>query len=366
MRAEDLTTTTTTMSQGAAGTAGGPRPLGAFRRGSDPARAIALALAIWAIGGFATTVIWAIGDDGYYWPVWVWYGLAIPVALQVGLRWAWAKPPGFKRRIAVQAAISATLFACECAAWAIAGRDGVFWPVYSATGYLVLLGLHAAIWGRMSPEREAALADRIDQLTRTRRGALDVQAAELRRIERDLHDGAQARLVALSMHLGIAEDKLADQPEVAAMFRRARDEAGAAIAELRDLARGIAPPILADRGLVAAVESLGRRSAIPVEVEADVPARPAPVLETAAYFVVAEALTNVAKHAPQASAVVTVDLDDQRLLVVVADDGPGGADPQGGGLTGLRHRVEALDGRLAVTSAAGDGTTIRAELPCGS
>jgi len=168
------------------------------------------------------------------------------------------------------------------------------------------------------------------------------------------------------MHLGIAEDKLADQPEVAAMFRRARDEAGAAIAELRDLARGIAPPILADRGLVAAVESLGRRSAIPVEVEADVPARPAPVLETAAYFVVAEALTNVAKHAPQASAVVTVDLDDQRLLVVVADDGPGGADPQGGGLTGLRHRVEALDGRLAVTSAAGDGTTIRAELPCGS
>src|SRR5689334_16232836 len=121
MRAEDLTTTTTTMSQGAAGTTGGPRPLGAFRRGSDPARAIALALAIWAIGGFATTVIWAIGDDGYYWPVWVWYGLAIPVALQVGLRWAWAKPPGFKRRIAVQAAISATLFACECAAWAIAG-----------------------------------------------------------------------------------------------------------------------------------------------------------------------------------------------------------------------------------------------------
>jgi signal transduction histidine kinase len=191
-----------------------------------------------------------------------------------------------------------------------------------------------------------------------------VQAAELRRIERDLHDGAQARLVALSMQLGIAEDKLSDQPEVAAMFRRARDEAGAAIAELRDLARGIAPPILADRGLVAAVESLGRRSVIPVEVEANVSARPAPVIETAAYFVVAEALTNVAKHAPQASAVVTVDLDDQRLLVVVADDGPGGAVPHGGGLTGLRHRVEALDGRLTVTSAAGEGTTVRAELPC--
>ncbi len=366
MRAEELTTTTTTMSQGAAGSTGGPVAPAGPRGGSDAGRMIALQLAIWAIAGFATTVIWALGDGGYYWPVWVWYGLAIPVALHVGLRWAWAKPPGFKRRIAVQAALSATLFGCECVAWAIAGQGGVFWPVYSGTAYLVLLGLHAAIWGRMSPEREAALADRIDQLTRTRRGALDVQAAELRRIERDLHDGAQARLVSLSVQLGIAEDKLSDQPEVAAMFRRARDEAGAAIAELRDLARGIAPPILADRGLAAAVESLGKRSAIPVEVEADVPGRALPVLETAAYFVVAEALTNVAKHAPQASAVVTLDLDDERLLVVVADDGPGGADPHGGGLTGLRHRVEALDGRLTVTSPAGEGTTIRAELPCAS
>ena len=366
MRAEELITTTTTMSQGAAGSTGGPVAPAGLRAGSDAGRMIALQLAIWAIAGFATTVIWALGDGGYYWPVWVWYGFAIPVALHVGLRWAWAKPPGFKRRIAVQAALSATLFGCECVAWAIAGQGGVFWPVYSGTAYLVLLGLHAAIWGRMSPEREAALADRIDQLTRTRRGALDVQAAELRRIERNLHDGAQARLVALSMQLGIAEDKLSDQPEVAAMFRRARDEAGAAIAELRDLARGIAPPILADRGLAAAVESLGKRSAIPVEVEAEVPGRALPVLETAAYFVVAEALTNVAKHAPQASALVTLDLDDERLLVVVADDGPGGADSHGGGLTGLRHRVEALDGRLTVTSPAGEGTTIRAELPCAS
>jgi signal transduction histidine kinase len=277
MRAEELTTTTTTtMSQGAAGSTGGPVAPAVGRAGSDAGRMIALQLAIWAIAGFATTVIWALGDGGYYWPVWVWYGLAIPVALHVGLRWAWAKPRGFKRRIAVQAALSATLFASECAAWAIAGQGGVFWPVYSGTAYLVLLGLHAAIWGRMSPEREAALAERIDQLTRTRRGALDVQAAELRRIERDLHDGAQARLVALSMQLGIAEDKLSDQPEVAAMFRRARDEAGAAIAELRDLARGIAPPILADRGLAAAVESLGKRSAIPVDVAADVPGRALP------------------------------------------------------------------------------------------
>src|SRR5262249_45926080 len=126
-----------------------------------------------------------------------------------------------------------------------------------------------------------------------------------------------------------------------------------------------APPILADRGLAAAVEALGKRSAIPVEVEADMPWRPLPVLETAAYFVVAEALTNVAKHAPNAGAKVTLDLDTARLLVVVADDGAGGADPDGGGLTGLRQRVEALDGTFTVTSPPGGGTTIRAELPCG-
>ena len=150
--------------------------------------------------------------------------------------------------------------------------------------------------------RAASWPSASTQLTRTRRGALDVQAAELRRIERDLHDGAQARLVALSMQLGRAEERLADQPEVAdARAARRASEASAAIAELRDLARGIAPPVLADRGLAAAVEALGRalgdrRSPSTRELDA----RPPPVVETAAYFVVAEALTNVAKHAPGA------------------------------------------------------------------
>jgi signal transduction histidine kinase len=354
------------ISEGAAGTAGGPAARAVRGRGFDAARFLSMQIAIWAMLGFGTTVIWAAAGGGYYWPAWVWFGFGIPIALNVSLRWAWAQPKGFKRRISVQAALSGVLWGSEVTAWAFAGRGATFWPVYSGTVYLVLLGLHAAIWGRIPPEREAVLSARIDQLTRTRRGALDVQAAELRRIERDLHDGAQARLVALSMQLGIAEDKLSDQPEIAAMFRRARDEASAAIAELRDLARGIAPPILADRGLEAAAQALGRRSAIPVEVEADVPWRPLPVIETAAYFVVAEGLTNVAKHAPQASARVTLDLDTERLLVVIADDGPGGADAGGGGLTGLRHRVEALDGRLTVTSPPGGGTAIRAELPCGS
>jgi signal transduction histidine kinase len=350
----------------AAGTSAGGRSAGGPRRRWDAARFLWFQVAVAAIAGFASTVVWGATGDGYYWPVWMWVGFSIPIGLNVGLRWAWSRPRGFPRRIAVQAAISAEIWVIEVISWAVAGRGGTFWPVYSGTAYLVLLGLHAAIWGRMSPEREAALSARVDQLTRTRSGALDVQAAELRRIERDLHDGAQARLVALSIRLGMAEDRMADQPEVAEMFREARTEASAAIAELRDLARGIAPPVLADRGLAAAVESLGKRAAIPVEVDAHIPRRPAPVIEAAAYFVVAEALTNVAKHARGATGHVTLAGERRRLVVTVADDGPGGADPEGSGLTGLRHRVEALDGTLTVTSPPGAGTTIRAELPCAS
>ena len=149
-------------------------------------------------------------------------------------------------------------------------------------------------------------------------------------------------------------------------MRRAREEAGAAIGELRDLARGIAPPVLADRGLNAAVQALGVRAPMAVVVEVPDEERPPPVVETAAYFVVAEALTNVAKHAGGAPAKVLASRDERRLLVIVSDEGPGGADPNGGGLTGLRHRVEAIDGTLQVLSPAGGPTTIRAELPCAS
>jgi signal transduction histidine kinase len=243
---------------------------------------------------------------------------------------------------------------------------GRFWPIFPIAVFAIAYTAHFLAVTRLAPQTRQELVERVDELTRTRRGALNVQATELRRIERDLHDGAQARLVALSMQLGRAEARLADRPEEAALVRQARAEAGAAIAELRDLARGIAPPVLADRGLGAAVEALGRRAAIPVELDLTIDDRPLPVLEAAAYFVVAEALTNVAKHAPDATAQVRIVLDDDRLLVSVADDGPGGADPNGGGLTGLRGRVEALDGELSVVSVPRAGTTISAELPCAS
>jgi signal transduction histidine kinase len=267
----------------------------------------------------------------------------------------------------VHGAITGFVSAVLLTVWALAG-GGTFWPLIPVVCLVCLVALHAvtvALWHRIRPpRRERELVERVDELTRTRRGALDVQAAELRRIERDLHDGAQARLVALSMQLGRAEERLDDRPEIADLVRKARGEAGAAIAELRDLARGIAPPVLADRGLAAAVEALGRRSAIPVSVETHLTDRLLPVVETAAYFVVAESLTNAAKHAGGAPATVAITDDGRRLVVEVADAGPGGADPLGGGLTGLRHRVEALDGTLLVASPPGEGTTIRAELPC--
>ncbi|MGH2944642.1 MAG: dienelactone hydrolase family protein [Solirubrobacteraceae bacterium] len=160
--------------------------------------------------------------------------------------------------------------------------------------------------------------------------------------------------------------KTTSDPEAAkALLGDAVRQTRETLDELRALSRGIAPPILADRGLAAAIEALGRRSAIPVTVDVDPDERPVPVVETAAYFVVAEALTNVAKHGGGAAARVRVRREGDELVVEVADDGPGGADPAGGGLTGLRHRVEALDGTLVVTSPPGGGTTVRAELPCG-
>jgi signal transduction histidine kinase len=309
-------------------------------------------------------VIWAASGFGYFWPVWVWFGLAVPVGVQWAIRRARRGPRGW-RLLSYHASFSCLLGAMLTIIWMLTGFGfWLFWPLF---GLAVLLGADALMttwWREMHPVRERELSERVTELTRTRRGALDAQAAELRRIERDLHDGAQARLVALSMQLGRAEDRLEDHPEAAELVRNARIEAGNAIAELRDLARGIAPPVLADRGLPAAVDALGKRSALPVTLDARISRRLPPVVESAAYFVVAEALTNAAKYGQGAPARVTLEEEHGRLLVEVDDDGPGGADPAGNGLSGLRNRVEALDGILVVRSNPGEGTTVHAELPC--
>ncbi len=342
-----------------------PAPAPASPPAMGPSFELHISLSL--LTGLVVTIIWVATGGGYFWPVWVWFGLAVTVALHaIGVR-AWAARHDRDKSFRVTAEFYALISGYLWIIWALSGFHRL-WPIWPMLGMGTALAIRALfLYGDRLPwvDRKA-LVQRVDVLTRTRQGALDVQAAELRRIERDLHDGAQARLVALSMNLGRAEERLADQPEAAALVRAAREDASLAIAELRDLARGIAPPILADRGLKAAIEALARRSAIPVTIDADPDRRPLPVVETAAYFVVAEALTNVAKHAGGAAARVRVTLDsDDTLVLEIADDGPGGADPAGSGLTGLRSRVEALDGSLRVSSPPGGGTTLRAELPCG-
>jgi signal transduction histidine kinase len=339
----------------------------AAARRFDPHVALSLHLAVTALVDLLMALIWLGSGGGYFWPAWVWLSTGTLLGLHFVIHRAQSAPAARGRSVRVHAEVDALIVGFLAIVWALSG-GGTFWPFWPALGLSVPLAIHALVVfrDRLNPGRERELSERVDELTRTRRGALDVQAAELRRIERDLHDGAQARLVSLSMLVGRAEEQLADRPEVAALVRRAREEAGAAIGELRDLARGIAPPVLADRGLGAAVQALGVRAPMEVAVEVADEERPPPVVETAAYFVVAEALTNVAKHAGGAAARVMVSRDARRLLVVITDDGPGGADPNGGGLTGLRHRVEAIDGTLTVTSPAGGPTTIRAELPCAS
>jgi signal transduction histidine kinase len=361
--------------QPAAPDAGGPNlPLSsdALRR-MIPAGELSLAVhaAISGLIGLFVTVIWAAAGGGYYWPAWVWLALVIPLSLHFSLREAVRLAPE-RRGMAILAAVSLVIVGITIAVWALTGF-GTFWPIWTILGLVVLFVvvlLAQLAWRQLyGDERERELTERVETLTETRRGALDVQAAELRRIERDLHDGAQARLVALSMQLGRAEEGLADRPEIAALVRQARSEATAANAELRDLARGIAPPVLADRGLAAAVEALGTRAPIPVTVDAQIPRRPPPVVESAAYFVVAESLTNVAKHAPGAAAAVLLrlDEDDEMLDVTIADDGPGGAEvSEGSGLDGLRRRVAALDGEMRIVSPAEGGTRIEVRLPCGS
>jgi signal transduction histidine kinase len=218
---------------------------------------------------FTVTCLWALTGGGF-WPIWVWYGLAIPLALHGALRLA-TRARGRWRPVAIHGALSGWVSVTLLLTWAMAGSDEL-WPRIPIFCLAMLLGLHAVILALRPNDHE--LTERVDELTRTRRGALDVQAHELRRIERDLHDGAQARLVALTMQLGRAEARLEEHPEAAELVREARGEASAAIAELRDLARGIAPPVLADRGLPAAVEALGARAPIRTTVEATAAARP--------------------------------------------------------------------------------------------
>ncbi|HEY3683062.1 MAG TPA: sensor histidine kinase [Streptosporangiaceae bacterium] len=276
--------------------------------------------------------------------------------------WWWLLPPG-----------TVTAFV-EVRTWPVA----LTLPFVQAAAYAVLLWWLVPVAARVQarfarallrPTARARLAERVEELTETRTEALESHGAELRRIERDLHDGVQAQLVSIAVRLGLAERSFTGEPDTALAFLRdARTGIEDSLTQLRTVIRGIYPPILADRGLDGAVRAIagGQRIPVTVRVPEGLPRPPAPV-EAAAYFVVAESLTNVSRHSAAASAEVTVEPDGAELRVRVRDDGRGGADPDlGTGLLGIRRRVAALDGTVHIHSPRGGGTTIEVRLPCAS
>ncbi|MBT2468433.1 sensor domain-containing protein [Streptomyces sp. ISL-66] len=305
----------------------------------------------WAVFGFCVAlVLWACGWSMLLYPLWFW---VFP---------AYTDQPGLQL---FQNGDHYTFYLDSPLAIGLTAVVGLGltlatpWVVRALTTVDRVL-----VCGLLGPSR---LAHRVSELESDRGVMVDTAAADLRRIERDLHDGAQARLVSLAMDLGLAKEKLAEDPRAAArMVDEAHGEVKIALRELRDLARGIHPAVLTDRGLDAALSSVASRCAVPVRVAVELPARPAAAIEGIAYFTVSELLQNVSKHAGARTAAVDVWKSGGRLLIQVSDDGRGGASadaPTGSGLAGLAERLDAVDGVLVVDSPVGSGTTVTAELP---
>ncbi|MFD6098355.1 histidine kinase [Nocardiopsis flavescens] len=281
-----------------------------------------------------------------------------PAALQFPFWWAL---PGDTVFLWLRVADPFTA-ACATAGQVTAGLVLLRWAVVPAARVHARLTLT-----RLTPSHAELLAARVDELSRTRADVVDSHGAELRRIERDLHDGTQARLVSIALQLGVAKEALAGHPDAVAIIERAHEGTEEAMAELRELIRGIHPPVLADRGLVGALESLAGRTQVPVRLDAADPGRLPEAVETAAYFVVTEAVTNAVRHGSPTAVDVSLARDGGVLRLRVSDDGSGGVDEaRGTGVRGIRHRAAALDGTVAVSSPAGGPTVITVELPCGS
>jgi signal transduction histidine kinase len=243
-------------------------------------------------------------------------------------------------------------------------------PVLVAAPWIVRALTAANRWLAERLLAPVTLSERARRSQERRRQVVESAADERRRIERDLHDGAQARLVALAMDLGMAKEKLAggsDPDRAATLVASAHEEVKRALSELRDLTRGIHPAVLADRGLDAALSAVAARCSVPVAVSVEAFPRPPQAVEQIAYYCVAELLVNVSRHSQATAAAVTVRHLDDLLLIDVRDDGVGGADPnRGTGLRGLAERVESAGGGLVVDSPTGGPTIVNVELPCGS
>ncbi|MFI6286822.1 sensor histidine kinase [Streptomyces sp. NPDC051018] len=303
----------------------------------------------WAVTAFVTVLtLWSMGWSMLLYPLWQW---TFPAFMDEPGAQVFGDGQGNNFYLDTPLEIAATsvggLALVLCTAWLIRG--------FAYVDRVMVTGL-------LGP---SVLATRVVELESDRGVVVDTAAADLRRIERDLHDGAQARLVALAMDLGLAKEKLLEDPDAAAaMVDEAHGEVKIALQELRDLARGIHPAVLTDRGLDAALSSVASRCTVPVTVEVDLPFRPAPAIEGIAYFTVSELLQNVSKHAQARKASVDVWRTDNRLMLQVTDDGRGGADiTSGSGLAGLAERLGAVDGILAIDSPVGGPTTVTAELP---
>ncbi|HTJ37309.1 MAG TPA: sensor domain-containing protein [Dactylosporangium sp.] len=336
-----------------------PRPAGAFI--GSPRRWM------WLVRDPATwrDLLWLVGGA----PLGLAGGLAGLIALLYG----------------VQGIVLVPVIASATSGWY---GYGVTWPVDDLADFLLVppqgvLITAGALYGGpwlqwalarydhslLGPTRSAVLSVRVDRLTQTRTQVVDAQAAELRRIERDLHDGAQARIVALGMSLGMAEDLVRHDPDAAqALIAEARQASTKALAELRLLVRGIHPPVLAERGLLGGLRALALTLPLPVAVEAvdgELPGRPPAPVESAAYFAAAEALANVVKHSGATAAWVSLTYFGGALYVSVGDDGVGGAAARAGsGLAGVEKRLAAFDGSLRVDSPPGGPTVLTMELPC--
>jgi signal transduction histidine kinase len=222
----------------------------------------------------------------------------------------------------------------------------------------------SATQAMLGPSRTEELEQRVEELAQTREGAVDAADTERRKLERDLHDGTQQRLVALAMNLGMARTATTVE-EAQQAIAEAHEDTKAALTELRNLVRGLHPPVLEDRGLDAALSGIAARMPIPVRLSVDVPRRPPAIIEAVAYFVVTEGLTNITKHAQASQAEVVVQRAGDRLHVIITDDGVGGADPaHGTGLGGLAKRVASVDGTFEISSPAGGPTLLTVDLPC--